>query len=142
MLESFGLIQSVRGLTHNGGHTLELVITRSDHPAPVIRVDPPKISDHSVVFADLLLQRPPIRLIDVDTRAWKNFDADKFRSDLLCSQLCSSVDGLSDLSVDEIQEIYDTTLSSLLNKHAPKRRMRRRYQPLVHWFDSECSAAR
>ena len=62
-----------------------------------------------------------------------------FRTDLLRSQLCSSVDALSDLSVDELQEMYDTTLSSLLNKHVPKRR---RYQPLVPWFDSECSAAR
>ena len=42
----------------------------------------------------------------------------------------------------QVIKIYDTTLSSLLNKHAPKRRMRCRYQPLVPWFDSECSAAR
>ena len=121
MLESFGLIQSVQGPTHNCGHTLDLVITRSDHDPPVIKVDPPLISDHSVVSFELRLQRPPIRMIDVDTRSWKGFNEDKFRSDLLKSQLCSSLNDYANLSVDELQEIYDTTLSSLLDKHAPKR---------------------
>ena len=37
---------------------------------------------------------------------------------------------------------YDLTLSSLLDKHAPKRTTRRRYQPLTPWFDSDCAAAR
>ena len=41
ILDSFGLTQSVQGSTHIKGHTLDLVITRSDNLPPVIRVELP-----------------------------------------------------------------------------------------------------
>ena len=40
-----------------------------------------------------------------------------------------------DASVDDLQEMYDTTLRTLLDKHAPCRTVRRRHQPTTPWFE-------
>jgi len=37
---------------------------------------------------------------------------------------------------------YDDTLSTLPDKHAPRRAVRRRHQPTTPWFDSDCAAAK
>ena len=73
-------------------------------------------------------------------RHYITFDADKFRSDLLISPICRPMDELKQLTVDELQDAYDTNMSDLLEKHAPKRVTKRRYQPLSPWFDTDCVA--
>ena len=50
LLNSFGLVDYVRQPTR-GVHQLDVFISRSDQPAPVCRVDPPLISDHSLIVA-------------------------------------------------------------------------------------------
>jgi hypothetical protein len=142
LLQSFGLCQLVHEATHSGGHTLDVVITRSDLQLPEVTVDPCRLSDHHPMTFQLNLERPPIRLIDIDTRAWRGFKSDEFRSDLLASKLCMQAESYEQSTVDELQEIYDTELVALLEKHAPKRTARKRYQPLTPWFDSDCSAAK
>ena len=83
LLQSCGFVQSVVGPTHTHGNTLDLVITRSDLPRPVVTVDRPRISDHSLICIELSIPRPPLQFVDVSSRAWKGFDSDRFRSDLL-----------------------------------------------------------
>ena len=51
------------------------------------------------------IQRPPLQFVDVSTRAWKSFDTDCFRDDLLRSPLCCPPDYYSDISVDELQQL-------------------------------------
>jgi hypothetical protein len=62
--------------------------------------------------------------------------------DLLGSCLCCPEDTYDDMTIDELQELYDTTIVALLNRHAYSRTVRRRHQPLTPWFDSDCAAAR
>ena len=89
LLDSFGLIQSVREPTHLLRRTLDVVITRSDLQMPVVRVGlPGEISDHSLLLVSLQLPRSPVCFIDVTTRAWKNFDEEAFRDELRASSLC------------------------------------------------------
>ena len=139
LLKSFGMTQSVEGPTHNRGHTLDLVVTRS----PVdIRIGSENLSDHSFVFFQITVARPPLEYIDICTRKWKEFNHQKFRQDSLSSQLCGPAESQSDFTVDQLQEIYDSEFQALLDKHAPKRTTKRRYQPLTPWFDSDCAASR
>jgi hypothetical protein len=105
IFQSFGLVQSVVGPTHVGGHTLDLVVTRSDRPPPAVVVDLPQVSDHSLVKFQLPIQCPPLQYVDVSTRAWKNFDAVRFRDDLLGSCLCCPEDTYDDMTIDELQEL-------------------------------------
>ena len=142
LLDSFDLVQSVTQSTHTAGHTLDLVITRKDLPKPHVMVDLPQLSDHSLVRFQLPVLRPPLQYKDVSSRAWKGFDAALFQQDLLSSLLCQPIEFYEGFSVDQLQELYDTTLSTLLDKHAPKRLIRKRYQPLTPWFDADCAASR
>ena len=142
ILESFGLIQSVIGPTHLLGRTLDVVITRNNLPKPIINIGlPGEISDHSLLVLQLQLPRPPVNFVNVSTRAWKSFDEHSFRSELRSSKLCNPGE-YGGASVDDLQELYDTTLRTLLDKHAPSRSARRRYQPTTPWFDAECAAAK
>ena len=142
ILESFGLIQSVIGPTHSLGRTLDVVITRNDLPKPIINIGlPGEISDHSLLVLQLQLPRPPVNFVNVSTRAWKSFDEHSFRSELRSSKLCNPEE-YGGASVDDLQELYDTTLRTLLDKHAPSRSARRRFQPTTPWFDAECAAAK
>ena len=88
------------------------------------------------------MQRPPLQYVNVATRAWKNFDQELFRADLLSSRLCCTADGYAGMTVDDLQGLYDAVMADLLEKHAPRRTVRRRYQPMTPWFDSDCAAAR
>jgi len=89
LLDTFGLSQLVSVPTYRGGHTLDAVITMADLALPVVDVRPSdEYSDHSLVLFQLPLPRPPRRYVDVNTRVWKGFDADRFRLYLLNSRLC------------------------------------------------------
>ena len=46
------------------------------------------------------------------------------------------------MSVDWLQDVYNDTLSTLHDKHAARRTVRRRHQPTTLWFDSDCAAAK
>ena len=46
------------------------------------------------------------------------------------------------MSVDELVDLYDTTLLNLLNKHCPAVKMRRRYGAHTPRFDAECRSSR
>jgi len=141
LLDTFGLSQLLSVPTHRDGHTLAAVITRADLALPVVDVRPSdEYSDHSLVLFQLPLPRPPLRYVDVNTHTWKGFDADRFRLDLLNSRLCMLISELDDMSADCLQQIYDDdTLSTLLDKHVPRRVVRRRHQPTTPWFDSDCA---
>jgi len=67
-------------------------------------------------------------------RSWRSFSYDDFERDLLQSDLvrCPPDD------VSELIAAYDDTVRSLIDIHAPYRRMRRS----KCWFDAECRAAK
>jgi exonuclease III len=60
LMESLGLIQSVVGPTHIGGHTLDVVISREmDSLVKSARILD-RISDHNLIACDLNLRKPPV----------------------------------------------------------------------------------
>jgi len=52
-------------------------------------------------------------------RSWRNFDNDSFLADLMTSRLCTNLNSLNRLSVDQLVELYDNEMQLLLNKHCP-----------------------
>ena len=60
----------------------------------------------------------------------------------MASGLCLPPAAYSGIPVDELQERYDTTLRALLDKYAPCRTARHRYQPTTPWFDADCAKAK
>lgn len=99
MLESMGLIQHVNVPTHEHGHVLDLVVTR-----------------HAVAHCSLNSVKPGASIIQSITyRKLKTIDLDMLRGELAKSRLCTEeIDNL-----DELVSCYNSTLSSLMDKHAP-----------------------
>ena len=60
ILDSFDMVQNISVLTHKGGHTLDLVITRQNSPPMGYRVDPPVYSDHGLTLCAF----PPVNFAE------------------------------------------------------------------------------
>ena len=136
LLDSFDLLDHVQQPTHKFHHQLDVFITRRDKQPPVMRVDPPLISDHSLLTATYSVAvgnvaSPRLR---VSRRKWSALNVDKFTEDLMASDLlCSPPYG-----VDEYFSCYDSTLTSLLDKHVPTVCVTQYARPESPWFDTEC----
>jgi hypothetical protein len=98
--------------------------------------------DHSLLVYQLQIQKPPPSFIEFQTRAWKGFNVESFRWDLLHSQLCAPSEEYNEMSVDQLCDLYDSVISSLLEKHAPPRTVRKRMRCSTPWFDADCAAAK
>ena len=136
ILSSHSLQQHVKSPTHRCGHTLDLFITRDSQVVNILPIDPPLLSDHSFVVADVNHPCQPctsesgFHLV----RNWRGIDVDAFADDLQRSELVvSPPDDVVDAFV-----CYDRTLTSLLDQHAPLRRRRVRTRSSARWYDSEC----
>ena len=53
ILSTHDLQQHVNSSTHRQGHMLDLFVTRSDQLVDMLPIDPPLLSDHSFIIADL-----------------------------------------------------------------------------------------
>jgi len=84
ILGARGLVQHVQSATHLGGHTLDVVIMCGDTQVNLIHVDPPTLSDHSLIIGQLdatsLTGVDPV--LSVRRRRWQSFDTDSFSLDL------------------------------------------------------------
>ena len=87
-------------------------------------------------------KKPPATVHPVQRRAWSRLSHDAFAVDLQSSVLCRDLDSLSDMSVDGLVSLYDSTFTGLLDKHCPLVTVRHKVQPMTPWFDAECRATR
>ena len=143
VLTTFGYRQYVKQPTHRAGHVLDLILRNSDMSIQVGPIDPPLLSDHSFVVADISClsltssqlnasSSPSSRL----ARDWRSLDVDAFVADLQSTDL---VVALPD-DVTSAFACYDKTLRALLDKHAPLtlKKNKRRPSDDGRWYDSEC----
>jgi len=71
LLQSAGYVQHVNSATHTAGHTLDLVITRSDTDVTGVRVGD-FISDHAVVHFTVQVKRPTDEPQLLTRSEWRN----------------------------------------------------------------------
>jgi len=117
-LQSFGYVQHVTTATHTAGHTLDLVIVRTDTDITDVDVGG-FISDHALVRFTIRVRRPIDAPQPVSCRTWKRYEKDVFACDLAASQLCSNIEQLSDKSADDLAVLYRYVTTQLLDKHCP-----------------------
>ena len=131
LIESFGLKQHVSYPTHRTGHTLDLVLTRDrDSLVPTVSSQDHCFPDHFPVFCDLSLTTEYSRLQEVTYRKIKAINADCFIRDVSASALCST-SATTDLDADVA--LYNTTLSTIVNMHAPDKTRRIPARPQPGW---------
>ncbi len=141
LLGSFDCVQHVHEQTHRDGHTLDVVITRSDTKVHNVTAGT-YLSDHALVTFILDVRRPTLTQQWDTRRTWCKFSDSKFEADLAASALCNDLKSLEDLSVDDLAVLYHDGMQVLLDKHCPVVSVRRKIGKLTPWFDAECRSCR
>ena len=117
LLDSFGLTQHIDRPTHEGNHTLDLLISRQESRLiSNFSIIDPILSDHFALVASLSVSVPkPTHQTTRTVRALKSINITQFRNDILQSDLYSAVP----TSLSDYFQLFKSTLCSLLDKHAP-----------------------
>ena len=116
LLSSYGLINHVTFLTHQAGHTLDLVITQNNQELELGSIKPGYyLSNHCFVCADIVIPWPDVQNKKLSYHKLKSIDKPSFASDL--ESICQDLLQIDDLNVLAVQ--YNCRLLSLLDKHAP-----------------------
>ena len=143
LLDSFDLQQHVKQPTHRDGHTVDLSITRKSE---ILVEDEPTvdlfISDHAAVLTRLGLSRPRFCLKTTTYRKTKSINLDSFHSDIQASSLCEDKQFDTADDLDAYAREYSTTLSALLDRHAPLKTRRRVTRPVVPWYNETIDSAK
>ena len=140
LIESFGLKQHVSGPTHRTGHTLDIVLTRDrDSLAPIVSSQDHCFVDHFPVFCDLSLTTEYSRLQEVTYRKIKAINAGCFIRDVSASVLCST-SATTDIDADVA--LYNNTLSTIVNMHAPEKTRKIPARPQPGWYNEDIRVAK
>jgi hypothetical protein len=138
LLESFDLYQWVKQPTHVKGGLLDVVITRQSDCVSDIKITETGLSDHALITGRLPIPCSRTETASVEGRKWNDFSVDAFRTDLLNSILCSGTAWTDNLSIDELFDTYNSELTAVLDRHAPRYVCRRKRRALTPWFDGDC----
>ena len=133
ILNTFALTQHVHEATHINGHILDLVITRSSCSlVRDIHVSPPWVSDHSIIYFTVSIEKPSFQTMTVYRRKWKQINMDNFRQDILDSNIMAP-----DIHVSELVSQYNKVMSGLLDRHAPIKAKTITLRPQAEWYTTE-----
>ena len=116
LFDSFDLNQKVNFSTHIHGHTLNLVLTKSndDNISNVHTTD--AFSDHFPVSFTINLSTPRSHInATVTFLKYHRIDKEKMKTNLLASELLNN----PSKEADTLYKQYYSTLSTLINKQAP-----------------------
>ena len=132
---TFGLVQRIDYPTYQNGHSLDYVITRRDSDFASNFSIADKISDHMALHVSLACQRPHPERKEVYVRALRRINNDSLEADLACLNI--------DIECDDVNVVvaqYDTSLSRLLDKHAPLKKICIVDRPLSDWMTDDIRA--
>ena len=130
LLNSTGLKQHVTEATHASGHLLDIVLTRANEPISGVEVQDGHISDHSSVFFCLSLAKPPLPTQEIHYRKLKGINMDNFKADIVKSGLPE----MQHEDVDILVETYNSTLTKILDQHAPLKSRTVTIHPNAPWM--------
>ena len=134
-----GLTQHVITPTHRSGHSLDLIITRDlDGLVQTPPISDSFLSDHCTVLSELTLRMPATTVKEVCYQKTKAIDIEAFKDDLRKSRLCQD----PPVVLTDLVSCYGSTITSLLDKHAPLQKKTITVRPWVPWFNDEIKEAK
>ncbi len=141
LLDGMDLNQHVKGITHNCGHTLDLVITRSCEKELVsdVKTRAPTIKlDHQLLLISCCVDKPAAQKQIITCRNTKDINIEAFKRDLLSSPLITSPAA----DITELVDQYNSTLTALMDSHAPKTTKEILIRQHSPWYNEDLAAAR
>ena len=136
---SYHILTSSVISTQRSGKTLDLIITWDlDGFVQTTPISDSFLSEHCIVLSELALCMPATTVKEVCYRNTKAVDIESFKDDLRKSRLCQDPpDALTDLV-----SCYGSTMTSLLDKHAPLQKKTITVRLQVPWFNNEVKEAK
>ena len=138
------LSQHIKVPTHEAGGTLDHVIasaTLDDRISDIQVTESANLSDHSFVsftITNCEQHKPTSGDKLLVYRNFEEIDVPSFRDDLRHSKLCQPVTAFK--SVDDANDLYNSVLSTLMDKHCPVKQ--KQIKPRDHaWFDESLYAS-
>ena len=141
LLRSSRCVQHVIGPTYTDGHTLDLIISSEDDEISDVEVGE-RISDHSLLTFTISFSLKPVTHATRTIRSWRKFNEQAFNEDLRRSPIVDIPNDCANLELNDLTNLYDSTLISLLDKHCPKRTVTIQNSQTSPCFDSDCRAKR
>ena len=138
LFESLGLQQHVKGATHIHGHTLDLIVTRQSQSVISMPQVDRLFSDHFAVTCGLQMPKPATSVKKHNYRNLKAVNIDQLRKDLSDSELCTNPPS----SLDVMIGCYNTTLTDILNCHAPLKTRTVTVRRRLPWFNEDIREAK
>ena len=136
ILFRYDLSQHVKGPTHTSGNTLDLVLTRACDNILDSAETSCLVSDHFLVSGYLNFTDPPSTAKPSAFRKIADINLDKFKKDI-CEKINTEYDDL-----DSLIEHFDSTLTSILDSHAPVQHRKGKAKPIQPWYDNDIHVAR
>ena len=137
LIDSFDL--TLNFPTHIYGHTLDLVLTKSnnDNISNIHTTD--VFSDHFSITCTLYLPTPRSQInATVSFRKYHKINKDKMKTDLIASDLINNLSK----DADTLYEQYHTTLTTLIDKHAPLHTKHTRAKYIPGWVNKAVIVAK
>jgi len=141
LLSAYGFSCRVNEPTHDLGGTLDVVFSRTDSPLIAFNVTDPGVSDHRMLTWALSFDRPPLSYVSSLCRPWNRLDHDEFQREISASALCRP-STWQDKGAEEMACLYNSCITSILDRIIPLRRLTVRRRSSDPWFDSSCRDAK
>ena len=136
LLDSMNLVQHVKGSTHQGNHTLDLIITRREEELIAnVQVLPDVYSDHKVVSCTMNYSKPPSSKVLITYRSTKTLNATKLQSDI--NNILSKIDSLFEPSLDHLMSLYNRDLKDIYDTAAPIQSRWIRQRTHAPWYNQD-----
>ena len=139
LIDSFDLTQKVNFPTYIYRHTLDFLLTKSnnDHILNVHATD--AFSDHFSITCTLHLPTPRSQInATVSFRNYHKINKEKMKTDLIYSDLISNPSN----DADTLYKQYHTTLTTLIDKHAPLHTKHTKAKYIPGWVNDAVIAAK
>ena len=132
ILETFDFIQHIDKPTHNSGHLLDYIITRKDSSGVSNVYVSDFICDHRALHVSLTCNRVHPERKQIDVRSLKRITYDELEADLIGVNIDREC-----TDVNSVVRQYDTSLTSLLDKHAASKRIYVVDRPMNDWMTND-----
>ena len=129
LLLNFNLNQHISFPTHDSGHILDFIITNASSKLAIYpNLIDICISDYKTVYIDLDIQKPVAQKSSFTFRPLNNINF-RFNNDII-----TAFSNFEHLDLNSFESHFNSTLSSLLYKHAPKKTVHTTTRSSNPWF--------
>ena len=133
LLDRFGLVNNINFATHKSGNFLDVIITRVSDNLDVLLSQPHDfISDHRLISLKIRFPTLNTERRQITFRNIKSIDTTSLIQDISNSDI-KTINNEMDLN--DMVHIYDTTLSSILDFHAPKINKFINFKSISPWYN-------